>query len=420
MPKHREGARRHRQILELGGRLPVAMVAACPFPANRGTPIRIQQMGEALDELGYDVHCVTYHLGNDRPVKGMKVHRTRPLDFYQDFSAGPNYVKLMLLDPLLVKRLLEVVRTHGIRIIHAHHFEGALCALAVKRLVGGVQVIYDAHTSLKDELLDYSFRLPKIFKKVASDVLDAGIPRWSDHIITVSERLGHFIRNTGVPDSKITVIPMGVNSGEFPTIPTAEARATLGLGDEPTVLYTGNLAPFQGVDHLLRAFKMVSEQDAASRLVIVGRPTSGYQRMVQTMGIGDRVTFAGERPFDEVRTFLAAADVVVLPRDNCVGFPLKLLNYMAAGKAIVAFEGGSGEVLEHLQNGYVVPDGNEDAFARGILHCLHDRSLSEQIGHAAQETAGQFDTEAMVGRVGRLYESLQLTGRPHHLEAANP
>ena len=96
---------RHRQILTLGGRLPVAMVAACPFPANRGTPIRVQQMGEALVDLGYDVHVVTYHIGTERPLPGMTVHRTRPLRFYQDFSAGPNYAKLLLLDD--VKAMLD-------------------------------------------------------------------------------------------------------------------------------------------------------------------------------------------------------------------------------------------------------------------------------------------------------------------------
>ncbi|MAB88392.1 MAG: hypothetical protein CMJ90_02890 [Planctomycetes bacterium] len=408
---------RHRQILTLGGRLPVAMVAACPFPANRGTPIRVQQMGEALVDLGYDVHVVTYHIGTERPLPGMTVHRTRPLRFYQDFSAGPNYAKLLLLDPLLVARLLAVVRKHGIRIIHAHHFEGALCALAVKRLIGSVQVIYDAHTSLKDELLDYSFRVPTVLKKLAADILDSGIPRWSDHVVTVSDRLGEFIAHTGVPSSKITVIPMGVNAGEFPTIPTEEARAALGLTDEPTVVYTGNLAPFQGVDHLLRSFTIVTQESKKSRLIIVGRPTPGYQRMVDKLGIVDRVTFAGERPFDEVRTFLAAADVVVLPRDNCVGFPLKLLNYMAAGKAIVAFEGGSGEVLNHLENGYVVPDGDEAAFARGILNCLSDTGLSATIASGAHRTANRFDLDAMVGRIGRLYDSLELTGRPHYANA---
>lgn len=418
MPDNREGANRHRHILKLGGRLPVAMVAACPFPANRGTPIRIQQMGEALVELGYDVHVVTYHIGTERPLPGMHVHRTRPVRFYKDFSAGPNYVKLFVLDPLLVIRLLEVVRRYGIRIIHAHHFEGALCALAVKRLVGGVQVIYDAHTSLKDELLDYSFHVPTMVKKVTADILDSGIPRWCDHVVTVSDRLGEHIAQMGVPTSKISVIPMGVNSGDFPTIPTQDARAALGLRDVPTVLYTGNLAPFQGVDHLLRAFTTVANENLDSRLVIVGRPTSGYQRMAQSLGIGERVTFAGERPFDEVRTYLAAADVVVLPRDNCVGFPLKLLNYMAAGKAIVAFEGGSGDVLNHLENGYVVPDGDEDAFAHGILDCLRDQGLSETIASGAQRTADRFDVDAMVNRIERLYRSLQLTGRPHHVDVS--
>ena len=409
MDDTREGrSRHHRRTLELGGRLPVAMVAACPFPANRGTPIRILQMGEGLDALGYDVHVVTYHLGNDRSVKGMKVHRTPPLRFYQDFSAGPNYAKLLLLDPMLTRRLYQVVREHGIRIIHAHHFEGALCALAVKQMVGNVRVIYDAHTSLHDELFDYSFRAPRLLKKVASDVLDSGIPRWCDHVITVSDRLRRFIMSCGVPAAKVNVIPMGVNVGEFPTVPTQEARTKLGLGDHPTVLYTGNLAPFQGVDHLLAAFRIVSETSPQSQLVIVGKETTGYRRKVEGMGIANRITFAGERPFEEVRMFLAAADVVVLPRDNCVGFPLKLLNYMAAGKAIVAFEGGTGDVLRHLENGYVVPDGDQEAFARGILHCLHDRGLSEQMGHAARGTADTFDLEAMVARVGALYESLQL------------
>lgn len=395
-----------RQILELGGRVPVAMVAACPFPANRGTPIRIQQMGEALHDLGYDVHVVTYHLGTDRPIRGMTVHRTRGLGFYKNFGAGPNYSKLMLLDPLVVGRLIRVVKKHGIRVIHAHHFEGALCALVVKKLLGGVKVIYDAHTSLRDELMDYNFRLPRMFKKVASGILDAGIPRWSDHVITVSEQLHEFIVGCGIPDRKVSVIPMGVNKGEFLSVPREEARAKHRFGEHPTILYTGNLAPFQGVHHLLRAMRIVARELADARLVIVGHATGHYERMVERLEISDRVEFVGERPFDQVREFLAGADVVVLPRDNCVGFPLKLLNYMAAGKAIVAFKGGSRDVLRHLENGYVAQDGDEEAFARGIIHCLTDPRFSARMGVAAQETADTYDTHAMVQRVGHLYQAL--------------
>jgi glycosyltransferase involved in cell wall biosynthesis len=384
------------------------MVAACPFPANRGTPIRIQQMTEALRSIGYDVHVVAYHLGVDRPLDGVTVHRIRKLQFYDDFSAGPNYSKLFLLDPLLAARLLQVVRRHRIRIIHANHFEGALCALAVKAMIGGVQVIYDAHTSLKDELLDYSFKAPRILKKVVAGLLDSAIPRWSDHVITVSDRLRRFVIDLGLPESKVSAIPMAVNRAEFLCLEPLEARKRLGIGDEPTVVYTGNLAPFQGVDHLLRAFRTVTQRAQTPRLVIVGRRTKKYDAMARTLGIESRVTFVGERPFEEVRAWLAAADVVVLPRDNCVGFPVKLLNYMAAGKAIVAFEGGGGEVLRHLENGYLVPDRNEEAFAAGILRCLEDQSLSKRMGSAAHETAGDFNLEGVIRRVRDVYASIQL------------
>ena len=53
----------------------IAMVAACPFPWPRGTPIRIHRMAEALGRRGHDVHVVTYHLGGPTPTPHMTVHR---------------------------------------------------------------------------------------------------------------------------------------------------------------------------------------------------------------------------------------------------------------------------------------------------------------------------------------------------------
>src|SRR5690606_23745622 len=110
--------------------------------------------------------------------------------------------------------------------------------------------------------------------------------------------------------------------GEFPVKSRDEARRKLGLPAAPTVLYTGNLAPFQGVDRLLQSMVHVVKKAPSSRLVIVGKPVANYQRKANELGIAQQVVFAGERPFEEVREFLAAADVVVLPRDNCVDFPL--------------------------------------------------------------------------------------------------
>jgi glycosyltransferase involved in cell wall biosynthesis len=392
------------------------MVAACPFPASRGTPVRIQQMGEALDSLGYDVHVVTYHLAQERPVKNLQIHRTRNVPYYTELGAGPNYFKLLVLDPMLVRRLTQVVRRHRIRIIHAHHFEGALCALAVKRMIGGVQVIYDAHTSLKEELFDYQFRLPRFIKKAASDILDSGIPRWCDHVVTVSDKLKDEVMEHGVPESKITVIPLAVNRMDFPPVDKATVRAALNMTDRPTVVYTGNLAPFQGVDHLLRSMSKVKDRLPNAHLVLVSAPTEPYKAMVKSLELDQHVSFVGDLTFDKVRDYLAAADVVVLPRDRCTGFPLKLLNYMAAGRAIVAFKGSSAEVLVHMNNGYVVPGSDEDDFTQGIIRLLTDKNLNTTLGQAARTAVDPYETSAVTARIGHLYEHIEANGRAHHAE----
>ena len=407
----------HPDLLPVSGRPPVAMVAACPFPAGRGTPIRIEQMAEALQDAGFDVHVVAYHLGTDRPLPpGVRLHRIPAVSFYQDFSAGPKYRKIMVLDPMLAVRLARIVRRYRIRVVHAHHFEGAMCALMVKRFVGGFQVVYDAHTSLQDEILDYQFHAPRIVKKIAADLLDSLVPRLCDHVVTVSDELRRFVVDRGVAPQNVSVIPMGVNTGGFLSCPRSEARQRLGLSAAPVVLYTGNLAPFQGVDRLIRAMPSVAGRIADSRLVIVSEATPAYERKAAETGLADRISFTGELPFEQVRLWLAAADVVVLPRSNCPGFPLKLLNYMAAGKAIVAFAGGGREVLQHLRNGYLAPDGNEQALADGIVRCLQDPELRDRIGEAAMVTAKDFELDALRERVLRLYGGLLPQGAPRDSE----
>lgn len=400
-----------RRQLALGGRVPVAMLAACPFPANRGTPIRIRQMGEALHALGYDVHVITYHLGQELSLPGMTIHRTAPLKGYAELGAGPTWTKLMVLDPRLIRRTMEVVRRHNIRIVHAHHFEGALCALAARALSGRFKIIYDAHTTLRDELMSYrGFKGPRILKKLACDVLDGGLPRWCDHVVTVSERLRQSILRDGVAADRISVIPMAINREEFEPVDQAAARRRIGIEGRQLLVYAGNLAPFQGVDQLLRAWRMVAPTLPEARLLIVGRSSDEYVQMVQRLGLENHVIFTGEKPFPEVRLHIAAADAVVLPRDNCVGFPLKLLNYMAAGKPIVAFEGGGADVLRHLDNAWVVPNEHEEAFAAGILGCLTHPVIPGQIAAGARRDAERYGAESMARRVHELYRELLLPG----------
>ena len=83
----------------------IAMVAACPFPWPRGTPIRIHRMAEALGRRGHEVHVVTYNFGDAIPTPHMTVHRMPSPANYTRGEPGPTATKLALLDPLLTRKL---------------------------------------------------------------------------------------------------------------------------------------------------------------------------------------------------------------------------------------------------------------------------------------------------------------------------
>jgi glycosyltransferase involved in cell wall biosynthesis len=174
-PSH--GARRSHSGLR------IAMVAACPFPLGRGTPIRIQRQAEALAARGHEVHVVTYSLGTAELVAGVTVHRAPRLPGYLTTSPGPTLPKLLALDPMLVGTLFRLLRTQPIDIIHAHHYEGLLVARAAKAFTR-IPMVYDAHTLLGSELGFFRLGLPRRLAVALGEHLDRRLPRLADHVIS--------------------------------------------------------------------------------------------------------------------------------------------------------------------------------------------------------------------------------------------
>src|SRR3984885_12782638 len=135
----------------------IAMVAACPFPANYGSPGAIREMSESLSSMGHEVHIVTYPLGERISVIGPKIWRCRRWRESKIYS-GPSLEKIVL-DLFLLIQLCIVVRREKIEVIHAHNYEGVLIGLAAK-LVTRRPVLYNAANLMSDELHTYRFLKP--------------------------------------------------------------------------------------------------------------------------------------------------------------------------------------------------------------------------------------------------------------------
>lgn len=379
------------------------MLAACPFPWPRGTPIRIHRMADALSRRGHEVHVVTYHLGDRTTPLSFAVHRIRDVPGYIDCRPGPTLGKLLRLDPMLIGKLEQLLDSLPFDVVHAHHYEGLLAALLSRARTPRPPVVYDAHTLLASELPFYRIGLPRGIKAVVGGWLDRSLPPRADHVIAVTDSIRDALLTGGRIDrSGITVISNGVESEFFATETVADARKSA----EKRLIFAGNLAAYQGVDLLLQAFALIRRQVGVARLMLLtASDFTPYARLAETLGVRAAIELLNPE-YAALPGHLQSADVLLNPRPACHGIPQKLLNYMAAGRPIVSFA-GSAKIIEHEHSGLLVRDGDVDAFADAALRILSHPELGRRLGTNAQQlAAAHYGWHQVAAKVEALYEGV--------------
>jgi len=287
------------------------------------------------------------------------------------------------------------VQREAIDLIHAHNYEAAIASLMVGRATNR-PVVYHGHNALAEELpLYFRARLARRLAHRLGRLLDAHVPRRADFCIAVTEELGEILRRRGVAASDLTCIAPAA-------APRDAAAHRPRVGSDGLVCYAGNLDGYQNLGFLLRSFARVRARVPAARLVLVTHAAPGALRRA----VGPGVEIVRAASYDEVRARLDAADVAVSPRAERSGFPMKLLNYMAAGKAIVA-SAGSAKGLRDGVSGRVVPDGDEGAFAAAVVELLSDRAARARLGAAARRAVGDPRAwDGVLDRIEAVYRNL--------------
>jgi glycosyltransferase involved in cell wall biosynthesis len=364
--------------------LNVCVLAACPFPANHGTPGSIREMSEAVAALGHEVHIVTYHIGEAIPLDGPILHRIPRLTGESAVVVGPT-TRRPLYDLLMVLTALRVIREHRPQLIHAHGYEAGLAAWLC-RLATGLPVLYSGHNTMIDELPSYKFIRPAWLAWKLARLLDVTVPRMANRCLPHSTNMQHFFSSVGLRARTDPVAPGAIDIDQFAGGDGSEVRRRYHLGQRPIVLYAGVQDEFQRLDLLLEAMTQVAaRQPEAKLLFVVTIPCAKHlermRRAVNDLGLDERVIFTEPQPLAAIPDFLAACDVAVLSRPQAPGFPMKLLNYMAARRACVLFASSSSTGLIHRVNAYLAEPDTAAALARGILEVLQDKSLRRRLAN---------------------------------------
>ncbi len=385
------------------------MVAACPFPVNYGSPAAIRELSETLSEMGHDVHVVTYPFGENLSVGGARVHRIRHWRKSAGLQVGPSKDK-PLLDFLLLRKLCQVIREHKIDIIHGHNYEGGLAGVAAK-FITRRPFVWNAVNLMSDELHTYGFIKPRFVADWLAAALDWFVPLFPDHIIAVTRELYDFHAQR-VPKEKLTLVPCGVKPAMFEGASPEKFRAKYNVGARPIVMYTGVNSAFQRLDYLLRAFTIVLAAEPSAMLLIVSPLGEEADRetnlaLAQSLGISDSVLFIGPHTLDELPDYLAMADVTVVPRPDCPGHPIKLLNYMMAARPIVCFAGAAKNVTDK-HDALLVPDHDWETMADAIVTLLREKELAAKLGANAKQTVlDSLDWQILAKQVENVYASLR-------------
>jgi glycosyltransferase involved in cell wall biosynthesis len=387
-------------------RYKIAMVAACPFPTTQGSQVFIRQLTEALLDRGHEVHLVTYHFGENTETRGLTIHRIPEIIPYRKFRAGPAWRKPFL-DMLLAIKLLQVVKKQKIEIIHAHNYEAAMAGFIV-RFVTSVPVLFHTHGVMGDELHTYfKNRFFRFIAKKAAVLLDIFVSRFSDRIIAISSETRSFFDSGVCGCSKVEYIPPGISYPELKAEDKIMVRETHKLGNVPLILYTGNLDHYQNLELLIKSFRLVVKNSPLARLVFLTHCETGYhESLCAEEGIAENVVFIKDSGFNLLQSLLEESDIAVLPRTSWSGFPIKLLNYMAAGKAVVACESSS-KCIEHMLDGLKVKDGDLEGFACAIIHLIGDVRLRMQLGsNAATKVQNSYSWDRISIQIDALYAKM--------------
>lgn len=288
-------------------------------------------------------------------------------------------------------------------------------AMACKRLKLPYVLFFDG-----DDILEQNFlgvNMGKLLHRRAEQMIRFNLSA-ADRVICVSDiAKARLINVWQVPERKIAVFVNGVDTDLYrPAAENVQAdRAALGYTDEPLIVFVGSFYPWQDVRLLLESFVEVLKEEPRARLLMVGDGKQ-YQSTVQyvhDLGIQEAVRFTGFLKQEEVFRRVNAADIAVAPYTkmdpaNFIGSPMKLFEYMACGKAVVATGMGQiTEVIDNGTNGLCVPPGDSQAFAACLLQLIRAPGLRERLGSQARVAAvKKYSWEDYADRLEAFYRTV--------------
>ena len=388
----------------------ILMIAPTSFFSDYGGHIRILEEAYTLQGMGHQVAIVTYYKGSDMP--DLDIRRTAPLPWRPEYEVGSSRHKIAFDVYLAWQSLVEAIRFKP-DVIHGHMHEGALIGGVLSKLLRR-PLVFDFQGSMTAEMTDHNFlrkdgRLYRLAFR-----LENFINKMPQAILTSSIKATRLLEEDfQLAKDKLIPLPDCANHRRFdperfsPEM-KQDLRQRLGLPlDRPIVAYLGLLTDYQGVPHLIEAAARLKQAGETCHFLIMGYPNvAHYQAVARQKDVADYVTFTGKVMYQNAPAYLSLGDIAVAPKMYTSEGSGKLLNYMALGQPVVAYD--SAVHREYLGDlGVYAPSGDVTAFTEAIATLLHQPEERVALGEKLRKRALQVYSWQKAGEhIVSLYKQL--------------
>lgn len=352
-----------------------------PESAHGGMGVHIRSSAQALRKIGHEVLVLHNQAGSRASLNGS---RPRNRSLVRRLAAKYGYqARSLLRTPVRLRRELSIVRDFrpDVVLVRYEFFEHSTWFLGLP-----LAVEVNATTS---EIVKWRSDSIKVYP--FTSILEHAILNRANSLFCISNNLKAQLVSQGVDSQRIDVIPNGADTDKFhPQVNSEIVRKKYALGDSIVIGFLGSFGRWHDIGTIAAIVPAITSRYPNVRFLLAGANFDDLpgtlQRKFET--VRDKVVFTGVVPVHEAPLYLAAMDIALTLFPNIDPFTpsvVKLFEYMAAGKAIVATGiGQQAEVLRDGIDGLLVGPGNTEDVLRKVKGLIDDRVLRERLGRAAR------------------------------------
>jgi len=363
-----------------------------------------------LSEMGYEIHVISSERGRWHNVYFHKLILSKKWPFvFQAISYLFSVIGALM---LAKKYKLDVAyfRSANARII----------ALLLKRFLN-LKYICEVH-GIEYYENEYSENKLNIFMKWILKIkahLQIVSAKKADGVRVVTEELKRCLLSYGVNGEKIDIIENGVNPAIFKPLDNENAikelKKELGIGEnDKVVMFEGYFYPWQGVEYLIKASRLVLKEKPNTKFLIVGEGEMmhSWKKLASDLEVDNNFIFTGAVPYKDVRKYINVSDICVAPfikeRNLRIGLsPLKIYEYGACGKPIVSSRIPNLEFIEQNKAGLLVEPEKPEKLAKAIIKLLKDERLRRELGENGRKyVTKNHSWEAVARKVAEVCKSV--------------